>query len=69
MDLWNIIHGVATLPRSPVRPSPITILHGTSTVLNDIGLESTLFDGAAAEQPPAVHVVSVRLRYVVHAGV
>ena len=34
-----------------------------------IGLESTLFDGAAAEQPHAVHVVSVRLRYVLHAGV
>ena len=29
-----------------------------------IGLESTPFNGAAAEQPHAVHVVSVRLRYV-----
>ena len=29
-----------------------------------IGLESTLFDGAAAEQPHTVHVVSVRLGYV-----
>ena len=36
-------------------------LHGASNVLNDIGLESTLFDGAAAEQPRAVHVISVRL--------
>ena len=41
---------------------PCTILHGTSTVRHDIGLESTLFDGMVAEQPRAVHAVSVRLR-------
>ena len=33
-----------------------------------IGLESTLFDRAAAKQPHTVHVVSVRLEYV-HAGI
>ena len=52
-----------------MRIFPFRVRFGTSTVLNDIGLEGTLFDEAVAEQPHAVHVVSVRLKYVLHADI
>ena len=52
------------MSRTPPPPPPQFYM----VLYSMIELESTLFDGAAAEQPHTVHVVSVRLGYV-HAGI